>query len=209
MTGLPTGFVDLDEKTSGLQKGDLIIVAARPAMGKTSLCLNIAQNATARTGEVVGIFVHHEMVELLGGAGGADDPLRERVVTAANHSKDTQRKANDLVGKLYFDALFGRDVALPLAERPRRRGTIMGFTSSKVHVSLDEPPLDVKLYVRDVGRARGGAWLVVADDGASLRDRADGALVARLGDEATVFTEGRDARQDRWILQLEGKASPA
>jgi replicative DNA helicase len=56
VTGLPTGFVDLDEKTSGLQRGDLIIVAARPAMGKTSLCLNIAQNASHKTGETVGIF---------------------------------------------------------------------------------------------------------------------------------------------------------
>jgi replicative DNA helicase len=56
VTGLPTGFVDLDDKTSGLQKGELIIVAARPAMGKTSLCLNIAQNASHRTGETVGIF---------------------------------------------------------------------------------------------------------------------------------------------------------
>jgi replicative DNA helicase len=56
VTGLPTGFMDLDEKTSGLQKGDLIIVAARPAMGKTSFCLNIAQNTTKRTGEVVGVF---------------------------------------------------------------------------------------------------------------------------------------------------------
>ena len=56
VTGLPTGFVDLDEKTSGLQKGDLIIVAARPAMGKTSLCLNIAQNASQRTGETVGVL---------------------------------------------------------------------------------------------------------------------------------------------------------
>jgi len=56
VTGLPTGFVDLDERTSGLQKGDLVIVAARPAMGKTSLCLNIAQNASARTGETVGVF---------------------------------------------------------------------------------------------------------------------------------------------------------
>ena len=42
--------------TSGLQKGDLIIVAARPAMGKTSFCLNIAQHASLRTGETVGIF---------------------------------------------------------------------------------------------------------------------------------------------------------
>ncbi|MFI5184523.1 MAG: replicative DNA helicase, partial [Vicinamibacteria bacterium] len=56
VTGLATGFVDLDEMTSGLQKGDLIIVAARPAMGKTSFCLNIAQNASQRTGETVGIF---------------------------------------------------------------------------------------------------------------------------------------------------------
>ncbi len=56
VTGVPTGFVDLDNKTSGLQKSDLIIVAARPAMGKTSLCLNIAQNASHRTGETVGLF---------------------------------------------------------------------------------------------------------------------------------------------------------
>ena len=56
VTGLPTGFVDLDEKTTGLQKGDLIIVAARPAMGKTSFCLNIAQSAAQRTGETVGVF---------------------------------------------------------------------------------------------------------------------------------------------------------
>src|SRR4029078_7136246 len=46
----------LDERTSGLQKGDLIIVAARPAMGKTSFCLNLAQYASAKTGETVGIF---------------------------------------------------------------------------------------------------------------------------------------------------------
>jgi len=56
VTGLPTGFVDLDEKTSGLQKGDLIIVAARPAMGKTSFCLNVAQNASLRSGETIGLF---------------------------------------------------------------------------------------------------------------------------------------------------------
>jgi replicative DNA helicase len=56
VTGLATGFVDLDERTSGLQRGDLIIVAARPAMGKTSLCLNIAQHASFKAGETVGIF---------------------------------------------------------------------------------------------------------------------------------------------------------
>ncbi|MGE0456074.1 MAG: replicative DNA helicase [Vicinamibacteria bacterium] len=56
VTGLPTGFVDIDEMTSGLQKGDLIIVAARPSMGKTSFCLNVAQHASLRAGETVAIF---------------------------------------------------------------------------------------------------------------------------------------------------------
>jgi replicative DNA helicase len=56
VTGVPTGFVDLDERTSGLQPSDLIIVAARPAMGKTSFTLNIAQHVGTRTGKTVGFF---------------------------------------------------------------------------------------------------------------------------------------------------------
>jgi replicative DNA helicase len=56
VTGLATGFVDIDEMTSGLQKGDLVIVAARPAMGKTSFCLNVAQHVALRVGETVGFF---------------------------------------------------------------------------------------------------------------------------------------------------------
>src|SRR5262247_4069423 len=56
ITGVPTGFTDLDEMTSGLQRADLVIVAARPSMGKTSLVLNIAQHVGAKTDMVVGLF---------------------------------------------------------------------------------------------------------------------------------------------------------
>jgi replicative DNA helicase len=56
ITGVPTGFVDLDEMTRGLQGGDLIIVAARPSMGKTSLVLNVAQYVAALGDQVVGFF---------------------------------------------------------------------------------------------------------------------------------------------------------
>ncbi|MEQ1868588.1 MAG: replicative DNA helicase [Vicinamibacterales bacterium] len=56
ITGVPTGFTDLDEMTSGLQKGDLIIVAARPSMGKTSLVMNIAQHVGTKTDMTVGVF---------------------------------------------------------------------------------------------------------------------------------------------------------
>jgi replicative DNA helicase len=56
VTGTPTGFVDLDEMTRGLQPGDLIIIAARPSMGKTSLVLNISQYVAVQPGMTVGFF---------------------------------------------------------------------------------------------------------------------------------------------------------
>jgi replicative DNA helicase len=56
VTGVPTGFTDLDRLTAGLQPSDLIIVAGRPSMGKTSFCLNIAEHAAMRAGVGVGIF---------------------------------------------------------------------------------------------------------------------------------------------------------
>lgn len=56
LTGVPSGFVDLDRKTSGFQKSDLILVAARPAMGKTSFALNIAAYAAIHKQIPVAIF---------------------------------------------------------------------------------------------------------------------------------------------------------
>jgi replicative DNA helicase len=56
VTGVPSGFSDLDEMTSGFQKSDLVIVAARPSMGKTSLVMNMAVNAAVDAGKTVGVF---------------------------------------------------------------------------------------------------------------------------------------------------------
>jgi replicative DNA helicase len=56
VTGIPTGFSDLDHMTAGFQRNDLIIVAARPSVGKTAFALNIAQNVAAKTDENVAIF---------------------------------------------------------------------------------------------------------------------------------------------------------
>ncbi len=56
ITGLSSGFSDLDDKTAGLQKGDLIILAARPSMGKTSLAMNLAENVAIRERQPVAIF---------------------------------------------------------------------------------------------------------------------------------------------------------
>ncbi len=56
VTGIPTGFIDLDYKLSGLQPSDLVLVAARPSMGKTAFVLNIAQHVAFRQNKCVAIF---------------------------------------------------------------------------------------------------------------------------------------------------------
>lgn len=56
VTGIPTGFIDLDYKTAGFQPSDLILVAARPSMGKTALVLNIAQHMAFRENVTVAVF---------------------------------------------------------------------------------------------------------------------------------------------------------
>lgn len=56
VTGIPTGFIDLDYKTSGFQPSDLILIAARPSMGKTAFVLNVAQNMAFKENKTVAIF---------------------------------------------------------------------------------------------------------------------------------------------------------
>lgn len=56
ITGVPTGFIDLDRMTSGLQPGDLIVVAGRPSMGKTAIALNMAEHVAVEVGLPVGVF---------------------------------------------------------------------------------------------------------------------------------------------------------
>lgn len=56
VTGIPTGFIDLDYKTAGLQPSDLVLIAARPSMGKTAFVLNIAQNVAFKSKKAAAIF---------------------------------------------------------------------------------------------------------------------------------------------------------
>ena len=66
ITGISTGFTELDEKTSGLQKSDLIIVAGRPSMGKTTFAMNVAENAAMDSDSPVAIFSMEMPAEQLG-----------------------------------------------------------------------------------------------------------------------------------------------
>ncbi|MBB6629935.1 replicative DNA helicase [Clostridium algidicarnis] len=66
ITGVPTGFPELDSKTSGFQSGDMVLIAARPSMGKTTFALNIAQYASLRANKSVVIFSLEMSKEQLG-----------------------------------------------------------------------------------------------------------------------------------------------
>ncbi|WP_073269581.1 replicative DNA helicase [Alkalibacter saccharofermentans] len=65
ITGVPTGFTDLDHMTAGMQKADLVLIAARPSMGKTALALNVAQHAAVKAKKSVAIFSLEMSKELL------------------------------------------------------------------------------------------------------------------------------------------------
>ncbi len=101
VTGVPTGFVDLDRMTSGLQAGDLVIVAGRPSMGKTSMAMNIAEHVALDTGLPVGIFSMEMastqlVMRMLGSVGRLD---QHRLRTGRLQDQDWQR-LTEAVGKL-------------------------------------------------------------------------------------------------------------
>lgn len=86
ITGLSTGFIDLDQKTSGLQKSDLILVAGRPAMGKTAFSINVSQNAAVRSGASVAIF----SLEM------SKDQLVQRMLAGECHIEISRLRAGQL-----------------------------------------------------------------------------------------------------------------
>lgn len=156
--------------------------------------------------EVVGVFLHKEMLELVGAQTYGDDAvdlaLREEVVVSANRAREMQRKLNDKVNRAAMDDFFRPELAVAPGSRKRHRGTVMGITPSKVHVELDEVGMDVKLYVRDIGKLMGGAWLELGHGGATLNVRGTEQRVCTLGDEVEVVAEHHDAGQDRWVFRL-------
>jgi ribonuclease R len=155
--------------------------------------------------EIVGVFVHKETTELLDGHAESSDEedvaTRERVVESANRAREAQRQITNLANRVVLDRLFSRDASLPRASRPVRPATVVGLAPGKVHVQFDSPPVDVKLYTRDL-EARWGCRLALAD-GVSLRTVADGSparVVLREGDALDLRVEGRDEERDRWVL---------
>jgi replicative DNA helicase len=125
VTGVPTGFTDLDAKTAGLQPGDLIIIAGRPSMGKTALALNVGQHVAIDLGMPVAVF-SMEMgatqlaMRLLGSVGRID---AQRLRTGRLNDQDWPRLTEAIqrmhAAPLYIDETPALN-ALELRARTRR-----------------------------------------------------------------------------------------
>ena len=139
LRGIPTGFTELDNKLAGFQKSDLIILAARPSMGKTSLALDIARMAATKHGVPVGIFSlemsSQQLVDRMLAAESHVDAWKLR--TGRLHAAEEFRKIRDSLDKL-----------------------------SKAPIYIDDQPASNILRMRSVARrlkSEKGLGLIVVD----------------------------------------------
>jgi replicative DNA helicase len=139
VTGVPTGYVDLDRKTAGLQPGDLIIVAGRPSMGKTALALNMAEHVAIENGLPVAVF-SMEMsggqlaMRMLGSVGRLD----QHKLRTGRLSDDDWHRLTTAVGRLH-------DAPIHIDETPALN------------------PLEVRARARRLHRQYGKLGLIVVD----------------------------------------------
>ena len=140
ITGLPTGFSDLDRQTAGLQPSDLIVIAGRPSMGKTTLALNIAAHAGMQTGKPIAVF----SLEM------SKEQMALRMLCA---------EARVDSAKLRTGFLAGSDWSLLT--------TAAGDLSGQANIYIDDTPmqtaLDIRAKARRLRSEQGDLALVIID----------------------------------------------
>lgn len=151
--------------------------------------------------EIVGVFTHKEAIELLEGRG-ADEvgpteaALQVRVIEAGNRAKSLQSKVTKAANKLAIDAVLANDLERPLEARPRRTGTLLGLAPNKAYLSLDSPPVELKIYFETLAQVAEGD--LVCESDASLLELRVGARRYLIGDAIEVVVVG--LADGRWAL---------
>jgi replicative DNA helicase len=139
ITGLATDFIELDRMTSGFQKGELIIIAARPSMGKTALAINMAQNAAVNHGATVAVFsLEMSKESLLRRMLASQAWVDQRKLQTGFLGREDHDKLTNALGQLVESRLFIDDTA---------------------GISLSE----MRAKARRLKQTRGGLDLIVVD----------------------------------------------
>lgn len=125
--------------------------------------------------EAVGIFTHKEALEKLGLAVSPalanvdpkspesiakDTALREAVIKSADAAKTLQSQLGKAVDSLAIDAFFKSELEKPFEQRTRYSGTVMGLAATRVYLTFDDPPLEIKIYIEDLENFTRKRWSV-------------------------------------------------
>jgi len=139
ITGISTGFNKLDDKTSGLQKGDLVVVAGRPSMGKTSFCMNLAEYAAIELGKTVAVF----SMEMPG------EQLSTRLISSLGRVNSTRLRT----GQLTDD------------DWPRITNAVSLLSKAQIHVNdaAGLSPIELRSQARRLAREQNGLDMIVID----------------------------------------------
>ena len=139
ITGLSTGFKDFDNITAGLQPGDLIVIAGRPSMGKTSLAMNIAEHAAVKAAKPVLVF-SFEM---------SADSLAMRMLSSLGRIDQNRIRTGQLLDK----------------DWPRITSAVSMLSSASMFID-DTPalsPIEIRARARRLARVKGDLGLIVVD----------------------------------------------
>ena len=139
ITGLATGYTKFDKKTTGLQKGDLIIIAGRPSMGKTSFAMNIAEHASLKSNATTAIF----SMEMPG------TQLSNRLLSSLGRIDQQHLRTGNLTDD----------------DMPRLTSAVALLSKAKIFID-DSPalsPLEIRARARRLRREQGSLDLIVID----------------------------------------------
>lgn len=140
VTGVTTGFTDLDKKTAGMQPSDLVIVAARPSMGKTTFAMNLCENAAMDQDKPVLIFSLEMPAE----------QLMMRMLASFSRVDQTKIRTGQLEDEDWA-----------------RISSSMGILSSKKNIFIDDSsgltPTDIRSRARRIAREHGGLGMIMVD----------------------------------------------
>jgi len=180
------------------------MVAARPSFFATEpgphygIGAQAYSRFSAPMRELVGVVTQHCAWAHLAGESIADNGLRaetvDESVRVGNRARDLQKRADKMTLQVALDQLFGAELGRGRSERKRWVGTVMGVTASKIYVQLDDPPVEVKLYLGDVERA-GRSILHTSDHSQCVV----GGRPILVGGAIALDVVGRD--DGRWSLE--------
>lgn len=175
-----------------------------PAAGlHSALGVNPYARFSAPMREIVGVFTHKEVIQGLelepfDLSLEQNNALRNRVIDAANRAKDVQNSIAKAIDSCAIAHAISRDYEIPEQERPIRTGTILGMKASALYVRLDSPPIELKVYIKDIIEAAGQNY--VLNESKTVLQSQDESTRYVVGGAIGLRVHTYNAQKNKWSV---------